>query len=47
MLFPDAQLRVWLYGEPVDMRKSYDGLYALEVAHTISEKLNFAVASLQ
>lgn len=25
----------------------YDGLYALEVAHTISEKLNFAVASLQ
>lgn len=29
MFFPDAQLRVWLYGEPVDMRKSYDGLYAL------------------
>lgn len=25
----------------------YDGLYALEVANTISEKLNFAVASLQ
>ncbi len=25
----------------------YDGLYALEVAHIISEKLNFAVASLQ
>jgi transposase len=29
MFFPDAHLRVWLYGEPVDMRKSFDGLYAL------------------
>ena len=29
MFFPEGHLRVWLYGEPVDMRKSYDGLYAL------------------
>ncbi len=29
MFFPEANIRVWLYGEPVDMRKSFDGLYAL------------------
>lgn len=29
MFFPEGHIRVWLYGEPVDMRKSYDGLYAL------------------
>lgn len=29
MFFPDGHVRVWLYGEPVDMRKSYDGLCAL------------------
>ena len=29
MFFPEAQLRVWLYTQPADMRKSYDGLSAL------------------
>jgi transposase len=29
MLFPEGRVRVHLYGEPVDMRKSFDGLYAL------------------
>lgn len=29
MFFPEGTLRVHLYGKPVDMRKSFDGLYAL------------------
>jgi len=29
MLFPEANVRVWLCTEPVDMRRSYDGLSAL------------------
>jgi len=29
MFFPEGQIRVHLYGEPVDMRKSYTGLYAM------------------
>ncbi|MBK6907621.1 MAG: IS66 family insertion sequence element accessory protein TnpB [Rhodocyclaceae bacterium] len=29
MFFPEGQVRVHLYGEPVDARKSFDGLYAL------------------
>jgi transposase len=29
MFFPEGQVRVHLCGQPVDMRKSYDGLYAL------------------
>lgn len=29
MFFPEGQLRVHVYGRPVDMRKSFDGLYAL------------------
>lgn len=29
MFFPEQQVRVFLYGEPVSMRLSYDGLYAL------------------
>lgn len=29
MFFPEGQVRAHLYGEPVDMRKSFDGLYAL------------------
>lgn len=29
MFFPEGQLRVFLYGHPVDMRKSFTGLYAL------------------
>ena len=29
MFFAEARIRVHLYGEPTDMRKSYDGLQAL------------------
>ena len=29
MFFPEGQVRVHLYGEPVDARKSFDGLHAL------------------
>lgn len=29
MFFPEGTVRVHLYGEPVDARKSFDGLYAL------------------
>lgn len=29
MFFPEGQLRVYLWGQPTDMRRSYDGLYAL------------------
>ena len=29
MFFPEGHIRVQVYGHPVDMRKSYDGLYAL------------------
>ena len=29
MFFPEGRIRVFLYGQPADMRKSYDGLYAL------------------
>jgi len=29
MFFPEGRLRVYLYGAPCDMRKSFDGLVAL------------------
>jgi len=29
MFFPEGQVRVHVYGHPCDMRKSFDGLYAL------------------
>lgn len=29
MFFPEGQVRVFVYGQPVNMRLSYDGLYAL------------------
>ena len=29
MFFPKARVRVFLHGQPVDMRKSFDGLIAL------------------
>ena len=29
MFSPEGQIRVHLYGQPVDMRKSFDGLHAL------------------
>ncbi|MBM3496048.1 MAG: IS66 family insertion sequence element accessory protein TnpB [Armatimonadetes bacterium] len=34
MFFAESQIQVLLYGEPCDMRKSYDGLQAL-VRHTL------------
>ena len=36
MFFPEGQVRVWLYTQPTDMRKSYDGLSAL-VKNTLHE----------
>ena len=36
MFFPEAHVRVWLYTQPTDMRKSYDGLSAL-VKHVLHE----------
>jgi transposase len=35
MFFPEAQLKVWLYTQPTDMRKSFDGLSSL-----VKEKLS-------
>ena len=29
MFFPEGRVRVHVYGQPVDMRKSFDGLHAL------------------
>ena len=29
MSFPESRIRVFRYGQPADMRKSYDGLHAL------------------
>lgn len=29
MFFPEGQVRVFVYGPPVSMRVSFDGLYAL------------------
>ncbi|MFW8567381.1 IS66 family insertion sequence element accessory protein TnpB [Orrella sp. 11846] len=29
MFFPEGNIQVHLYGQPVDMRKSFDGLYAM------------------
>jgi transposase len=29
MFFPEGKIRVYLYGEPVDARKSFDGLYTI------------------
>ena len=36
MFFPEGQIRVHLYGQPVDMRKSFDGLTAL-TQHSLGE----------
>ncbi len=36
MFFPEGQIRVHLYGQPVDMRKSFDGLAAL-TQHALGE----------
>ena len=29
MFFPEGQVRVYVYGAPADMRRSFDGLHAL------------------
>lgn len=43
MFFPEGQVRVHLYGQPTDMRKSFDGLYAL-VRHAMGlDPLNGAL----
>jgi transposase len=36
MFFPEGQIRVFVYGKPVSMRLSYDGLYAL-ARHTMQQ----------
>lgn len=36
MFFPEGQIRVFVYGRPVSMRLSYDGLYAL-AKHTMHQ----------
>jgi transposase len=36
MFFPEGQIRVFLYGQPADMRKSFDGLQAL-TRHAMSQ----------
>lgn len=36
MFFPEGQIRVHLYGQPVDMRRSFDGLAAL-TQHSLGE----------
>ncbi len=36
MFFPEGQVRVFVYGEPVSMRLSFDGLYAL-TRHTMGQ----------
>ena len=36
MFFPEGQVRVFVYGRPVNMRLSYDGLYAL-ARHTMGQ----------
>jgi transposase len=40
MFFPEGQIRVHLYGEPVDMRKSFNGLYALTCQRLGADPLN-------
>ncbi len=36
MFFPESQVRIWLYTEATDMRKSFNGLIAL-VKHQLQE----------
>jgi transposase len=43
MFFAEGQIRVHLYGEPADMRKSYDGLQALARHAMGQEPLNGAL----
>lgn len=34
MFFPEGHVQVHLYGQPVDLRKSYDGLYGMVRKHS-------------
>jgi transposase len=43
MFFAEAQIRVHLYGQPTDMRKSFDGLQALARHAMGSEPLDGAL----
>ena len=43
MFFPEGQIRVHLYGQPVDMRKSFDGLQALTRHALLADPLNGAL----
>ena len=43
MFFPEGQVRVHVYGRPVDMRKSFDGLYALTRRELGHDRLNSKV----
>lgn len=36
MFLPEARMQVWLYGQPTDMRKQFDGLAAL-AKHALGE----------
>ncbi len=40
MLFPESQVRIWLYTQPADMRKSYNGLSALVKQKLQEDPLN-------
>ena len=40
MLFPEDQVRLWLYTQPTDMRKSYDGLSALVKSKLLEDPLS-------
>jgi transposase len=40
MFFPEGQIRVHLYGQPADMRKSFDGLFALTRHHLGKDPLS-------
>jgi len=37
MFFPESRVRVWLYAQPTDMRKSFSGLSAL-AKHALGEE---------
>jgi len=43
MFFPEGQIRVHLYGQPADMRKSFDGLQALTRHGLGADPLNGAL----
>jgi len=40
MFYPESQVNIWLYRQPVDMRKSYDGLSALVKNHLLENPLS-------